>query len=296
MYRPRTEDLRLPAAGELDGIRDELITSGHKVLQQFAEPALLAALRDEAARLPTELAGHPEGTSISRDASGRVLSMHYLDRHSALLFDLIRLAPLIEMAETLLESRCVPFLTEYFAKPAVRSEATPPHQDQIFYRDHFGDEQAITFWIALTDVGENDGVLQYSVPQPKPGELLKHRTCGRRRFHLRHGPGSRWWRSCTPFVRGASIRRDDGHEPSIGVRTELPAFALPPADEPAAAPDGTDAWVSHIAQLSSPARRFLGVHGWTRGRTSCGDLRRLVATSLTWISHPRVVSCSSTGT
>jgi ectoine hydroxylase-related dioxygenase (phytanoyl-CoA dioxygenase family) len=176
MYRPRTEDLRLPAAGELDGIRDELITSGHKVLQQFAEPALLAALRDEAARLPTELAGHPEGTSISRDASGRVLSMHYLDRHSALLFDLIRLAPLIEMAETLLESRCVPFLTEYFAKPAVRSEATPPHQDQIFYRDHFGDEQAITFWIALTDVGENDGVLQYSVPQPKPGELLKHRV------------------------------------------------------------------------------------------------------------------------
>jgi len=176
MYRPRTEDLCLPAADELDGIRDELTTSGYKVLPRFAEPALLAALRDEAVRLSTGLAGHPEGTSISRDAHGRVLSMHYLDRHSDLLFDLTRLTPLADLAETLLESRCVPFLTEYFAKPAVRSEATPPHQDQIFYQDHFGDELAVTFWIALTDVTADDGVLQYAVPQPKLGEMLKHRV------------------------------------------------------------------------------------------------------------------------
>ena len=176
MYQPKTDDLCLPRDEGLDGIRDELHLAGHKVLQHFAQPALLDALRQEAERLSSELYGQPEGTVISRDSDGRVLSMHYLDRHSDLLFDLTRLPELQHTAEVLLESRCVPFLTEYFAKPAANSEATPPHQDQIFYRDHFGDELAITFWIALTDVTEDDAVLQYAKPQPPVGELLKHRV------------------------------------------------------------------------------------------------------------------------
>jgi ectoine hydroxylase-related dioxygenase (phytanoyl-CoA dioxygenase family) len=176
MFQPKTDDLCLPQENDLDGIRETLFTAGHNVLHRFVQPALLKALRDEADRLTTVLYAQAEGTVISRDTDGRVLSMHYLDRHSDLLFDLTRLPELQHMAEVLLESRCVPFLTEYFAKPAARAEATPPHQDQIFYRDHFGDELAVTFWIALTDVTEADGVLQYADPQPKPGELLKHRV------------------------------------------------------------------------------------------------------------------------
>lgn len=176
MCQPKTEDLCLPQHDELDRLRDQLRMAGHTVLPTFARPVLLDALRHEATRLSTELYGQPEGTVISRDTDGQVLSMHYLDRHSDLLFDLTRLPELQALAEVLLESRCVPFLTEYFAKPAVTSETTPSHQDQIFYRDHFGDELAITFWIALTDVTEDHGVLQYATPQPKLGELLKHRV------------------------------------------------------------------------------------------------------------------------
>lgn len=176
MYQPKTDDLRLPPVEDRNGIRDELFRAGHKALPHFVEPTLLSALREEAGRLSTQLHGHTEGTVISRDADDRVLSMHYLDRHSDLLFDLTRLPELQHVAEVLLESRCVPFLTEYFAKPAKRSEATPAHQDQIFYRDHFGAELALTFWIALTDVTEDDAVLQYAAPQTKPPELIKHRT------------------------------------------------------------------------------------------------------------------------
>lgn len=173
MYLPKIDDVCLPQEDDLDGIRDELHSAGHKVLRRFAKPALLGALRNEADRLSVKLHGQPDGTVISRDINGRVLSMHYLDRYSDLLFDLTRLPELQYVAEALLESRCVPFLTEYFAKPAAQSEATPPHQDQIFYHDHFGDELAVTFWIALADVAEDDGVLRYSTPQPTMGELLK---------------------------------------------------------------------------------------------------------------------------
>lgn len=173
MYQPKADDLSLPQDEDVDGIRNQLYTVGYKVLPTFARPVLLDALRCEATRLSAELYGRPEGTVISRDSDGHVLSMHYLDRHSDLLFDLIRVPKLQYLAEVLLESRCVAFLTEYFAKPAITSEATPSHQDQAFYRDHFGDELAITFWIALTDVTEEDGVLQYASPQPRVGELLR---------------------------------------------------------------------------------------------------------------------------
>lgn len=176
MYQLQAEDLCVPREGDLDGIRDALGAAGHVVLRSFAKQPLLEALRAEADRLISDLAGQPEGTVISRDTDGQVLSMHYLDRHSDLLFDLTRLPELQYVAEVLLESRCVPFLTEYFAKPAAHSDATPPHQDQIFYRDHFGDELAITFWIALTDVTDHDAVLHYATSQPQPGELLKHRV------------------------------------------------------------------------------------------------------------------------
>lgn len=176
MYLPRTDDLHLPECGDLDEIRGRLRVAGYHVFPTFAHPVLLDALRGEATRLSTELYGQPEGTVVSRDSDSQVLSMHYLDRYSDLLFELTRLPQLQDLAESLLESRCVPFLTEYFAKPSVTSEATPAHQDQIFYRDHFGDELAIAFWIALTDVGEEDGVLEYARPQPTVGEMLKHRA------------------------------------------------------------------------------------------------------------------------
>lgn len=205
MYQPRTDDLHLPQQEDLDGMRAQLRTAGHKVLPTFAHPAMLEALRHEAARLSTELDGQPEGTVISRDADGQVLSMHYLDRHSDLLFDLTRLPELQNLAEELLESRCVPFLTEYFAKPATTSEATPSHQDQIFYRDHFGDELAITFWIALTDVTEEDGVLQYANPQPAAGELLKHRVSDVQNFGAELVDDSAFEFQAAPVPAGGAV-------------------------------------------------------------------------------------------
>lgn len=175
MYQRQTDE-RLPEDSSLDRIRGELFSAGYVVLPSFVESDVLDALRIEARRLSMELAGETDATVISRDEGGRLLSMHYLDRHSDLLFDLTRLPEVVELAETLLESRCVPFLTEYFATPEPTAETTPAHQDQIFHRDHFGDELGVAFWIALNDVTDGDAVLEYATEQPAVGELLAHRV------------------------------------------------------------------------------------------------------------------------
>lgn len=205
MYQPQSDDLRLPLAKDREQLRATLFTAGHTVLTQFLGAPMLRALRQEAGRLSGELAHHAEGTVISRDSERRVLSMHYLDRHSDLLFDLIRIPELHQLAEDLLESRCVPFLTEYFAKPARASQATPAHQDQIFYRDHFGEELAITVWIALDEVGEADGVLQYATHQPAPGEILKHRMSNIQNFGAELVDEAPWSFVSAPVPAGGAV-------------------------------------------------------------------------------------------
>jgi ectoine hydroxylase-related dioxygenase (phytanoyl-CoA dioxygenase family) len=180
MYRPCSGDLKLPATWA--DVRSSVFAGGHAVLETFAASPLLDALRVEGDRLAAVLVDGQEGTVVARDDNGAVLSMHHLDRHSDLLFDLIRLPVLVKGAEAILESRCVPFLTEYFAKPGHSPQRTPAHQDQIFYRDHFGDELAVTFWIPLDAVGAGDGALEYASPQPPGTTLLRHRESAVQNF------------------------------------------------------------------------------------------------------------------
>lgn len=180
MYQPCSRDVVLP--GTWCDIRSALFRSGHAVLDNFVSADLVLALRDEGVRLTRTLTHGVEGAVVATAADGAVLSMHHLDRSSDLLFDLIRLPELVDAADALLQSRCVPFLTEYFAKPGSAAERTPAHQDQIFYRDHFGDELAVTFWIPLAAVDIGDGVLEYAEPQPVEMVLLRHQESAVQNF------------------------------------------------------------------------------------------------------------------
>lgn len=175
MYQPNSDHLNLPGRARTEELRAQLETVGYVVLPAFANTDLLDALRAEVDSLGATPAGELEGTVICRDSQQRVLDMHYLDRHSDLLFDLARLPEMQLFADRLLGSRSVPFLSEFFGNPGVDSDPTPPHQDQIFHRDHFGTEVAIAVWLAVTDIDAHTGDLQYATEQPSTGELLKHR-------------------------------------------------------------------------------------------------------------------------
>ncbi|WP_280381670.1 phytanoyl-CoA dioxygenase family protein [Nocardia wallacei] len=205
MYQPRSEHLRLPDQHQAGALRARLDSAGYVVMREFANAALLDALRADAARLCAKSREELDGTVVHRDQSERVLSMHYLDRHSDLLFDLTRLPEVQLLADRLVGARTVPFLTEYFGKPGPDSEPTPPHQDQIFYRDHFGEEQAISMWIALTDVDDESGVLQYATRQPSVGELLKHHDTDAANFRAELIDGSAFSYVSAPVPAGGAV-------------------------------------------------------------------------------------------
>lgn len=63
------------------------------------------------------------------------------------------------MAETVLEDEVVPVNMQYFNKPAGTGQATPPHQDGYYF--HLTPCEAVTGWLALDEVDEENGCIHY---------------------------------------------------------------------------------------------------------------------------------------
>lgn len=165
----------VPPDDILQTARDELWGQGWTLLPRVLPSPLIDALTSEVDRLLAEVPTGV-GSRSATDDGGGVLTMNGLDGRSELLFDLARSEALLGMAEFLLAKAAMPIHIEYFGKPRAGAAATPPHQDQIFYQDHFNDEPAITFWLPLHKVAVGHGVLEYGSPCPPQGCLLPHRS------------------------------------------------------------------------------------------------------------------------
>lgn len=174
---PLASELLAPDTLDIDTLcsaRDKLWHDGWALLPGFLSPRALAALNSEADRLLSE-AEEESARTYAMDRAGGVLVMNGLDARSEMLFDFARTGAFVEVAEYLLGKAVIPIHAEYFGKPARGAIPTPPHQDQVFYQDHFTDERAITFWCPLQDVAEGGGALAYLTPAAPYGVLLAHR-------------------------------------------------------------------------------------------------------------------------
>lgn len=153
--------------------RDTLSSNGYYRFDKFITTSTVEMLQDEINKL-IKNASSLSTYRLYCNSNGDVVVMNRLDKESDFLYDFIRNQKLIEIASFLLGKYAMPLHAEYFSKPAKSSTPSPPHQDHIFYQDHFEDELAISFWIALDNVSENSGALEYAIPANKI--LLPHKS------------------------------------------------------------------------------------------------------------------------
>jgi hypothetical protein len=136
------------------------------------------------------------GFGLVLSPEGEPLLASRLENVSDLFWDFARDRRVLSVVEALAGTACLPLHVECFSKPAHSANQTPPHQNQIFYQDHFRDEIAITCWIALCDITPDSAPLAYAAPAPQ--RLLPHvgspsgrrgcRLAGRERRPLRAMP------------------------------------------------------------------------------------------------------------
>lgn len=95
------------------------------------------------------------------DKSNRatVKQMMFLERYDSYFSDLLKSSVVHELAETVLGETAIAQNMEYFNKPPGIGKQTPPHQDGYYFK--IAPPQAVTGWLALEAVDEENGCLQY---------------------------------------------------------------------------------------------------------------------------------------
>jgi phytanoyl-CoA hydroxylase len=85
--------------------------------------------------------------------------MMFLERYDRYFSDLLKSSAVHELAETVLGEPAIAQNMEYFNKPPGIGKQTPPHQDGYYFK--IAPPQAVTGWLALEPVDEENGCLQY---------------------------------------------------------------------------------------------------------------------------------------
>lgn len=85
--------------------------------------------------------------------------MQRITDHDAYFDELRRRPKYVQLAELLLEGPVRSEGVEWFNKPAEIGKPTPPHQDGFYFC--LKPDEAVTMWIALDDVDEQNGCVRY---------------------------------------------------------------------------------------------------------------------------------------
>lgn len=111
-------------------------------------------IRDRVPRMPAEHVFYEDKTSQTS-----LKQLQRLNEHDPFFAALLNEGPVRQLAETLLGHSVTPRNLQYFNKPPNTSLPTPAHQDGFYFK--LAPCRAITAWLALETVDEENGCVRY---------------------------------------------------------------------------------------------------------------------------------------
>jgi phytanoyl-CoA hydroxylase len=94
-----------------------------------------------------------------KNDSASLKQIQHLGDHDPFFHELFTASPFRDVAEALLGGPVEPKNMQYFNKPPRTSKPTPPHQDGFYFM--LDPCSAVTMWLALDDVDEQNGCVRY---------------------------------------------------------------------------------------------------------------------------------------
>lgn len=135
---------------------------GYVAVRPLLQPNEIAGLNAEIARFIRDVVpGMPEERVYYEDKSDKntLKQLQKMFEYDAYFKDLMLNGPARRIAQTVLGEDVVPINMQYFNKPAGVGQATPPHQDGYYF--HLTPCKAVTGWLALEEVDEENGCIHY---------------------------------------------------------------------------------------------------------------------------------------
>ena len=144
--------------------------NGYVVVRNFMSSKDVSNLRSEIERyISTVAQSVPENEVMYEDnAKPETLKrLGHMSRYDDYFLKLINTNRFVNLAETLLGGMVNPQYCQLFNKPARVGIQTPPHQDAYYIP--LKPNEALTMWLALNDVDEENGCLRYIPGAHKKG-------------------------------------------------------------------------------------------------------------------------------
>lgn len=162
----------------------EFTDNGFLGLPGFFQDAELAELQHNVTRfLESVLPQLPSEHVFYEECGNRATlkQIQQLGEHDAWFAQLASQGRIPRLAEQLLGARAIPRNIQYFNKPPMIGKPTPPHQDGHYFM--LDPCEAVTMWLALDDVDEQNGCVRYSAGSHRRG-MREHAPTGTLGFSL----------------------------------------------------------------------------------------------------------------
>ena len=158
------------------------------IVQQYEDDGFTIATQfitpDQVSDVQTQLDQYTEHTVPTlpamdvfyedKDARNQIRMLPRMHEHEAYFNDLLTTGPFREIAEQLFGAEAVPRDAAYFNKLPQIGEATPPHQDGYYF--HLNPCEALTLWLSLDDVDEQNACVRYVPGSHRQGMRSHGRT------------------------------------------------------------------------------------------------------------------------
>lgn len=144
--------------------------NGYVVVKNFMSSEDVSNLRTEIDRYISNVAQSvPENEVMYEDNEKpeTLKRLGHMSRYDDYFLKLINTNRFVNLAETLLGGAVNPQYCQLFNKPARVGIQTPPHQDAYYIP--LEPNEALTMWLALNDVDEENGCLRYVPGAHKKG-------------------------------------------------------------------------------------------------------------------------------
>lgn len=167
--------MRWPA--DTKAIKAAYELNGFVVVKQFYDDVTVEQLRHNLQRYITDVVPQVPPMDVfyeDKAAKQLIRMLPRMEQHDGYFLDLLTSGPLREIAEFLCGGPVEPHDAAYFNKLAEIGEATPPHQDGFYF--HLDPCEALTLWLALDDVDEQNGCVRYVAGSHRRGMRNHART------------------------------------------------------------------------------------------------------------------------
>lgn len=96
---------------------------------------------------------------VDKENKDTLMQMQKLEEYDDFFYDLFHNSKIKELAANALGEEVIPRAMEYFNKPPGKNNPTPPHQDGYYF--NLDNDKAVTGWLALEDVDDENGCINY---------------------------------------------------------------------------------------------------------------------------------------